>query len=179
MSNIRVNLVSLCGLSTIHTFLSLVDLWGFNENFRSFEEDGWWLWCWCFIADYTWMNFSMNPFIAGEYCVFNSPACSCLLFSICVFFTWLFDSWRSLIKFEIILEKFLGILICCISLTVIKTSMLGSLSWNHIAIHLHFHLSSPSCHSFVPLLPCCSAFLSSFSIIFFLFECVCSLNSLS
>lgn len=39
---------------------------------------------WCFIADYTWMNVSMNPFIAGKFSAFNSPACSCLLFSVSV-----------------------------------------------------------------------------------------------
>ena len=32
------------------------------------------------------MNFSMNPFIAGKFSVFNSPACSCLLFSLSVSF---------------------------------------------------------------------------------------------
>ena len=122
--------------------------------------------------------FPWTPLLLGSFLfliVRHAPAY--YLVFLCLF-TWLFDSWRSLIKFEIILEKFLGMMKCCITLAVIKTSMLGSSSWNHIAIHLHFHLSSPSCHSFVPLLPCCSAFLSSFSVVFFLFECVCSLNSL-
>lgn len=124
-----------------------------------------------------WM-FPWTPLLLGSFLLLivrHAPAYYLVFLCLC---TWLFDSWRSLIKFEIIVEKLLGMMKCCVTLTVIRTSTLGSSSWNHIAKHLHFDLSSPGCHSFVPLLSCRSAFLSSSSVVFFLFECVCALNSL-